>query len=146
MKDGYSNTCKRCKNERNKVYYTQTKKTDSEDLRLEFSKVYHQISVDAEDFDSKLDTLRELYIKIQSIPTSVFSISVAGFGEKSSIADSIVLSRMPLFLNRELKVIVNPQEVKVEWSADSSAVKVHLPEQIKLTKQQITSLNQFLLS
>jgi|SRR5208282_296944 len=146
-KDGRMSMCKVCHAHSAKNYRDVIKKIKHEDpvdrMKREFEELKLQITL--ENYEEITKKIAELAVQILNTPTSVFSISVTGFGEKSSIADSIVLSRMPLFLNRELKVIINPQEVRVEWASDNSSIKVRLPDQIKLTKPQIVSLNQFLL-
>jgi len=145
-KDGHRNICKVCSKKCYQHYYNSAKIQKEEDpiqkLKKEYAQLRSEIDLDLDpkDFEAKHARLSEIFYMIRNLPTSIFTIPSAIFAEKSSIADSVIQSKLPLFVSKELKQIISPNEIRIEWSKDHSSLRVQLPDGIKLDSTQIASL------
>jgi hypothetical protein len=151
MKNGRSNICIDCNKKKAKSYRVMSKAQKEEDPILKLKKERNQILADLslddisqKDFEAKQARLSEIFHLIRNLPTSVFTIPSAIFAEKSSIADSVIQSKLPLFVNKELKQIISPNDIQIQWSKDHSSLRVQLPDSIKLDSTQIASLTTIL--
>jgi hypothetical protein len=145
---GYSSICKVCLRSRVKSYRTELKKLKEEDPLIKLEHEFEELKIrltlktDPKEFTHLTSRMHEILLQISTAPTSTFVVQANLFAEKSSMADVIILSKTPLFLNRELKVIINPHDIKIQWSSDNSSLRIQLPDQIKLNKPQIAALTQ----
>jgi hypothetical protein len=140
-KDGFRSTCKNCHRQVCKSYRVEIKKQKEpmETLQMKIRKLALEIANadDETDLIEQAAKLNQLVIEKSTQPRNKFDIDTVPLGERSSMADTIVMSRLPLFINENLHKIINPSLIKIEFKADQNKVFVELPEDVKLTRQQI---------
>jgi hypothetical protein len=148
-KDGYASICKSCDRAACKKFREMAKKVKEEDpiqkLKDEFEQVKANLSYEDTDLAKKLETLAHLQTKIANFPMDTFFIPTTIFGEKSSMGDVIIMSRLPLFINQTLKKILMPQQLEISFNTDFSQVRVKLPQDIRFTRAQIDEFTQILV-
>jgi hypothetical protein len=147
-KSGYSRICLDCNKKAFKIYHSIVKekqkpqKTIEDQIRILCADLA-KIPGDAE-VHPMLNHLKQLFIDINNQPTNVFRIDTLGFGTKSSIADSITLSKLPLWLINHGFGMISPEDIRIE--SDSNDLLITLLDDKKLIRNQITDLRTFLQS
>jgi hypothetical protein len=147
-KDGHTNTCLDCNRKRGKVYRNDLKKRAEPEKSLEDQiKILCSDLSKMEDGDirvSESKRLVDLIIEKNTQPTNIFHINTLGFGEKSSIAEAVTQSKLPLWLINNGFSILSPSEFNIK--SDINHLTIKLPNDKKLTRMQISKLKSFLYS
>jgi uncharacterized Zn finger protein (UPF0148 family) len=151
-KDGYETFCKVCDRNRAMKYRKEVKKKAEEDplqkLRDELKTLGIEISnmdLDDEVWRKKYDRVKEIRASLKNQPVDKFLMDPIEFGEKSSIADSIIASLLPLFISQKFYKIVSPTEFSCEFNDEKTEILVCLPKEIKFSRDQIVEFRQFVL-
>ena len=144
MKEKYRNDCKKCESEKRKKYQEQLKTSKKfEETKKEINQILKESQLHISNCNNPINAItiaKKSLEKIIILNESIINTSTFSFKNQNQ-DDFSIKSIIQTNLLKD-KLIINPEDIKIE--RNHVAVKITIPETIKLTPEQVTIITNLL--
>jgi hypothetical protein len=140
-KSGYANFCKECDKLRSRKTREHTKFKD-EPAKI-WTKEYVDLHLQIQDpskcnnteFEEILRKMRDLRNKINDVETSIFDVELSMFGDQMSIAETIIRSKLQLFLIQNKEFFATNDHISMHRS--ETKISIRIPNEVGFSQKTI---------
>jgi hypothetical protein len=140
-KNGLAAACKVCEHSRLKKAREHAKFKD-EPVKIwtrECNELCEQIKMPNKlpptEFNGILRKIHDLYNKINDVETSIFDVELSIFGDQMSIAETIIRSKLQLFLIQNKEFFATNDHISMHRS--DTKISVRIPDEVSFSQKTI---------